>query len=238
MQSETIPYPEADLADYTKIDPAIQILKESQQALNIKRFTNVLFHIKEAALQLEDLNDKTRKDLHSYCVYLIYYHISSAYGLLDLVAKDPYVSQVSSELVNYCKESLASLQTLKEPHNPIKPEQDLGAKPRNTIFYCVNSLMVLTQQIEKRDKNCFKQVHQFSDDYSEKAQDIINDSDSRVKLILNFRDVVSLFTEITRRWDSFASATHKAVSDNLEVFNTEILADALVEVNELILVPN
>ena len=232
LQSETIPYPEADLADYTKIDPAIQILKESQQALNIKRFTNVLFHIKEAALQLEDLNDKTRKDLYSYCVYLIYYHISSAYGLLDLVAKDPYVSQVSSELVNYCKESLASLQTLKEPHNPIKPEQDLGAKPRNTIFYCVNSLMVLTQQIEKRDKNCFKQVHQFADDYSEKAQDIINDSDSRVKLILNFRDVVSLFTEITRRWDSFASATHKAVSDNLEVFNTEILADALVEADE------
>jgi hypothetical protein len=205
------------------------LLRQSEQVIGLKRLANCLFHLKEASIQLELLNNASPKEEYTYRTFRIEEHVRDAHDLLVDLSGDPYLSALGSDLWQAMSAAKELLLTRAAPHHPSAKSNDVAAEPRDAYFYSVNSLLVLPKQIacleQKKALSPYsaEQMHAHAERVAKDLRRIVEKSDSYVSLALETDTFVRLYQDLSRRLTAFQVTTYDATMNHLsEIYNDDI----------------
>jgi hypothetical protein len=228
------------------------VLREPTQILMIKRLENCLHYIENAAAQLEQLdnyleepctamarlNNQRRKGAYVIGVFNIQRDVRAAVWLLMELKNDPEVTRLMHGIVRSFDETIKTLNAFGRPYAPLQSAKGLDTVSRDTVFYVVNGLMILPQQIDalRTAVPCTSASMINTHDYAERVsldiRRIVANSDYYFKLFLETPTAIRLFRELSKKLKTFTATTYLAVRDHLASMNHEHFARLLIEADQ------
>ena len=230
LEEGVIPFPELEAPQ--------TVLRQPEQVLSLKRLANCMFHLKEAGIQLELLDNNSAQVQYVHRVFEIQTHVRAANDLILDLRDDPYLAAIGGDLMRPLGLAMTKLQAMQGLYKPDSPNDDVNAEPRDVVFYIVNALAVLPKHIETLQAgktlspDDTKDLHAYADQVSMDVRRIIEGSDSYFKLMLETPTFVRLFNQLTTRYTQFAETTHDAVVNHLAAINDENLTAMLLEADK------
>ncbi len=227
FESGQLPFPELESRPYiiNSRENANGILSQPAQLLGMKRLANCLYHLEEACIQVESLDDTHR--LFLWRINQLYRHINQAHALITELREDSYLSTIAGDMIDAYTDISNALGQVREDYLP--------ADEPNTVFRVINAMTLLPQQINQFETGLIispEQVakrHQIARRMTDDITSIIQHSDSYVRLFLDSRIAVNLFNQLTGRLQVLLTSSHDVILNNLAVINDELLTNILLE---------
>ncbi len=232
LESRTMPFPEATQGDYCAYS------KQERQVLGLKRLYNCVHHLREIAIQIEELHEESYKIIYVWRVIMLEEHLRDAIILYNQLSQDEHFSVLTTDLRHSINEVIQAFRTLSMPYAPDKADKhsNLG-EVRDPVFFIVNGLVIAREQIDAWQhgdyisKETAQQAQLFAEEISGKVRKIV-ESNSYLQWILQSGTFYHLFYELKDRWNKFAASSTNTIEANLESIYTENFTNILLEADE------
>ncbi|RUR10233.1 hypothetical protein [Legionella septentrionalis] len=222
-----IPYPELESLD--------EALKESHQTLKLKRLFNCLYHLEQASINLESLNEKSGQFKYMVAVIHAGYELYQAWELIKALAKDPAFALIGHEILHKLQHVYTLGLSVTKPYLPQKdallPETSIGVGAN----YFINILMILPEHIihaqkkEDLSSELLEKLQASSLASAKEIERIINSSDSLFKLFFKISPMYNLFNKLKTQLTDLALTAHDSIADHLTEIRDRVLTGILLE---------
>ena len=230
LESGSIPFPE--------LEQPTALLRQPEQVLSFKRWANCLFHLEEASIQLELLDNQSAELWYVTRVFEIQRHGLEAMVLLHQLMADPYLSALAGELMASLQQTSAMLNVMGRPYYPLAPDRGVDTPAHDAIFYVANTLMILPEQIAAiqagmaLSPRVAQETHDYAESVSTDIRRMIANAGLSFKLLLETPTMYRLFTQLTEKWNTFSATTHDVTMQHLASINHDAFTSILLEVDQ------
>ena len=219
-----LPFPELDIQS--------ELLKQSGQILIFKRIFNLLYYLEVSLSILVDLDKLNEAEKNPYIGQVINLAVSinGVYQLFQALKNTPAISEKIASLQSVLDWSYDVFMQMRRPHIPKDNGANTPPVPKySSLFYTVNSVMVLPEQMAQLRQTMFLSLEQgeaiqrHSEQMVTDIQRIFHKCDSYVSLVFELVVMKKLYHEISEALASFAKQSHEVVVANLKDINEDKL---------------
>ncbi len=223
---EGLPFPD--------VEKTVGTYSQSSQMLLMKRISNAVYHLEQAFVHLEKLDDRSMQAIYVKNITNASLHLYNLSHLLCQVNADPYSSLVYQDVVGKIQQAYEQTLDFIKPYVPALHDEESAEEEvsvftqtddpetNSVIMHTLNALAVIPQHIKvlyqgepltrAQVSECQKHAKQLSVD----IQNIIDSSNSYFKLAMKVPTMYRLFNLIKSQIQIVTESTHDAVLDHLE----------------------
>ncbi len=210
---------------------------QSKQVIAIKQIHNAFYHVEQLIRKLEELNDKSDKEVYVYYLIKAYSHINELTKIINSLSKDEHLKLIFNDLSEKAQTLQALIQEHSEPYQTAA--EDVTPLNKNIQFnglwYTLNAFSIIPKHIKSLRKGSMLTQHDLDKLHisAKKStlgiESIIDSSDSYFKLFLQSPTMLHLFGKLKGQLNEFINTVHDTAINNLGNFNSSVFIPMQLE---------